>query len=58
MREGNWLRTDRIKLKGKTIGLIMSTIVRIDQNAPRSRASVLGDLVFVAGQAADDKARI
>jgi len=33
----------------------MSAIVRIDQNARRSRASVLGDLVFLAGQVADDK---
>ena len=33
----------------------MSTIVRIDQNARRSRASVFGDLVFLAGQVADDK---
>jgi enamine deaminase RidA (YjgF/YER057c/UK114 family) len=33
----------------------MSTILRIDQNARRSRASVFGDLVFLAGQVADDK---
>jgi enamine deaminase RidA (YjgF/YER057c/UK114 family) len=33
----------------------MTTIVRIDQNARRSRASVYGDLVFLAGQVADDK---
>ena len=33
----------------------MTTIVRIDQNARRSRASVFGDLVFLAGQVADDK---
>jgi enamine deaminase RidA (YjgF/YER057c/UK114 family) len=33
----------------------MSTIVRIDQNARRSRASVFGDLVFLAGQVADNK---
>ena len=33
----------------------MSSIVRIDQNARRSRASVFGDLVFLAGQVADDK---
>src|SRR5258708_1894054 len=33
----------------------MSEITRIDQNARRSRASVLGDLVFIAGQVADDK---
>jgi enamine deaminase RidA (YjgF/YER057c/UK114 family) len=33
----------------------MSTITRIDQNARRSRASVFGDLVFLAGQVADDK---
>lgn len=33
----------------------MSTIIRIDQNARRSRASVFGDLVFLAGQVADDK---
>ena len=33
----------------------MSTIVRIDQNARRSRASVFGGLVFLAGQVADDK---
>ncbi|MDB5500224.1 MAG: hypothetical protein JWR89_126 [Tardiphaga sp.] len=33
----------------------MSTIVRIDQNARRSRASVFGDLVFLAGQVADEK---
>jgi enamine deaminase RidA (YjgF/YER057c/UK114 family) len=34
----------------------MTDIVRIDQNARRSRASVFGDLVFLAGQVADDKA--
>ena len=34
----------------------MSDIVRIDQNTRRSRASVFGDLVFLAGQVADDKA--
>lgn len=34
----------------------MSEIVRIDQNTRRSRASVFGDLVFLAGQVADDKA--
>jgi enamine deaminase RidA (YjgF/YER057c/UK114 family) len=33
----------------------MTAIVRIDQNARRSRASVYGDLVFLAGQVADDK---
>ncbi|QCI66752.1 RidA family protein [Phreatobacter stygius] len=33
----------------------MSAITRIDQNARRSRASVFGDLVFLAGQVADDK---
>jgi len=33
----------------------MTDIVRIDQNARRSRASVFGDLVFLAGQVADDK---
>lgn len=33
----------------------MSTIVRIDQNHRRSRASVFGDIVFLAGQVADDK---
>ena len=33
----------------------MSSIVRIDQNARRSRASVFGDLVFLAGQVADNK---
>ena len=33
----------------------MTTIVRIDQNARRSRASVFGDLVFLAGQVADNK---
>ena len=33
----------------------MSDITRIDQNARRSRASVFGDLVFLAGQVADDK---
>lgn len=32
----------------------MSDITRIDQNARRSRASVFGDLVFLAGQIADD----
>ena len=34
----------------------MTHIVRIDQNARRSRASVFGNLVFLAGQVADDKA--
>jgi enamine deaminase RidA (YjgF/YER057c/UK114 family) len=34
----------------------MTDIVRIDQNNRRSRASVFGDLVFLAGQVADDKA--
>jgi enamine deaminase RidA (YjgF/YER057c/UK114 family) len=33
----------------------MTAIVRIDQNARRSRAAVYGDLVFLAGQVADDK---
>jgi enamine deaminase RidA (YjgF/YER057c/UK114 family) len=33
----------------------MTEIVRIDQNARRSRASVYGDIVFLAGQVADDK---
>lgn len=33
----------------------MTAITRIDQNARRSRASVFGDLVFLAGQVADDK---
>jgi enamine deaminase RidA (YjgF/YER057c/UK114 family) len=33
----------------------MTAIVRIDQNSRRSRASVYGDLVFLAGQVADDK---
>ena len=33
----------------------MTDIIRIDQNARRSRASVFGDLVFLAGQVADDK---
>ncbi|QCK85680.1 RidA family protein [Phreatobacter aquaticus] len=33
----------------------MTNIIRIDQNARRSRASVFGDLVFLAGQVADDK---
>ena len=33
----------------------MTDILRIDQNARRSRASVFGDLVFLAGQVADDK---
>jgi enamine deaminase RidA (YjgF/YER057c/UK114 family) len=33
----------------------MAEIIRIDQNARRSRASVFGDLVFLAGQVADDK---
>jgi enamine deaminase RidA (YjgF/YER057c/UK114 family) len=33
----------------------MSDIARIDQNARRSRASIFGDLVFLAGQVADDK---
>jgi enamine deaminase RidA (YjgF/YER057c/UK114 family) len=35
--------------------LSMTPIIRIDQNARRSRASVFGDLVFLAGQVADDK---
>lgn len=34
----------------------MTDITRIDQNARRSRASVFGDIVFLAGQVADDKA--
>lgn len=34
----------------------MTDITRIDQNHRRSRASVFGDLVFLAGQVADDKA--
>lgn len=34
----------------------MADITRIDQNARRSRASVFGDIVFLAGQVADDKA--
>lgn len=34
----------------------MTEITRIDQNARRSRASVFGDIVFLAGQVADDKA--
>jgi enamine deaminase RidA (YjgF/YER057c/UK114 family) len=34
----------------------MNDIVRIDQNARRSRASVFANLVFLAGQVADDKA--
>ncbi len=34
----------------------MTDIVRIDQNARRSRATVFGDIVFLAGQVADDKA--
>ena len=33
----------------------MTAIVRIDQNARRSRASGYGELVFLAGQVADDK---
>ena len=33
----------------------MNDIVRIDQNARRSRAVVGGGLVFLAGQVADDK---
>ncbi|MDA9481247.1 cytochrome C2 [Bradyrhizobium sp. CCBAU 11445] len=33
----------------------MLDIIRIDQNARRSRATVVGDLVFLAGQVADDK---
>lgn len=33
----------------------MSDIVRIDQNARRSRALVHGGLVYLAGQVADDK---
>ena len=33
----------------------MTAITRIDQNARRSRASVFGDIVFLAGQVADDK---
>jgi enamine deaminase RidA (YjgF/YER057c/UK114 family) len=35
--------------------IVMSAIIRIDQNARRSRASVHGDFVFLAGQVADDK---
>ena len=34
----------------------MTDITRIEQNARRSRASVFGNLVFLAGQVADDKA--
>jgi enamine deaminase RidA (YjgF/YER057c/UK114 family) len=33
----------------------MTDIQRYDQNARRSRASAFGDLVFLAGQVADDK---
>jgi enamine deaminase RidA (YjgF/YER057c/UK114 family) len=33
----------------------MSDITRIEQNARRSRATVFGDLVFLAGHVADDK---
>ena len=33
----------------------MTDIIRIDQNQRRSRASVVGDLVFLAGQVADTK---
>lgn len=33
----------------------MSDITRIDQNARRSRAVVVGNLVFLAGQVADNK---
>ncbi|WOH63959.1 RidA family protein [Bradyrhizobium sp. BWA-3-5] len=33
----------------------MSDIIRIDQNARRSRATVVGNLVFLAGQVADNK---
>ncbi|RXH19003.1 RidA family protein [Bradyrhizobium guangzhouense] len=33
----------------------MTDITRIDQNARRSRASVFGDLVFLAGHVADTK---
>ena len=33
----------------------MTDIIRIDQNTRRSRASVFGDIVFLAGQVADDK---
>lgn len=33
----------------------MTTITRIDQNARRSRAVVAGNMVFLAGQVADDK---
>lgn len=34
----------------------MADIIRIDQNARRSRAVAAGGLVFLAGQVADDKA--
>jgi len=33
----------------------VTEITRIDQNARRSRASVFGDIVFLAGQVTDDK---
>jgi len=33
----------------------MTDIIRIDQNARRSRAVVAGNMVFLAGQVADDK---
>ena len=33
----------------------MSDIRRIDQNARRSRAVVYGDMIFLAGQVAEDK---
>jgi enamine deaminase RidA (YjgF/YER057c/UK114 family) len=33
----------------------MTDIVRIDQSPRRSRASMFGDIVFLAGQVADDK---
>lgn len=33
----------------------MSDITRIDQSTRRSRASVFGNLVFMAGQVADDR---